>query len=281
MKAGEFILQATRIMERAGDAEARIDAEWMLCDALGIGRGALRAHLEDELDGARQELLERWVKRRARGEPLGYVQGRAYFMGLEFAVDARVLIPRQDTETLCEAAIGFLRARGGGAALDLCTGSGALAVAIAKACPGARVSAADISGGALEVAQKNARAHGARVRFYQGDLFAPLPDARFDLIVTNPPYISDAEMETLQREVRWEPALALRGGADGLDFYRRIACEAGARLSPGGALMAEVGAGQSRRVAALFEAALPDARLEIARDLNGIERVVQLFKRTV
>ena len=191
-------------------------------------------------------------------------------MGLEFYVDRRVLIPRQDTETLCEAALAFLRDRAAPRVLDLCTGSGALAVTIAASQPDASVVACDISEEALCVARENAA--GLNISFARGDLFAAVEGA-FDVIVCNPPYLTEEDMLSLQREVRYEPPLALRGGADGLDFYRRIARELPLRLRR--AAFFEVGAGQAKDVAQILRAAFP-GRCEVTRDLAGIERVVSI-----
>ncbi len=213
------------------------------------------------------------LARRAAGEPLQYILGEQDFFGLRFRVDGRVLIPRPETEILCEKALDFLRTRPGMKALDLCAGSGALAVTLALRCPDAEVWACDISPDALEVAGENARRFGAAVRFAQGDLFAPLSGERFDLIVSNPPYVARSDLDKLQPEVRREPVLALDGGPDGLDFYRRIAREAPPHLHEGGRILLEVGAGQAEAVASMLAARnfLPD---EILRDLSGIPRVV-------
>ena len=181
-----------------------------------------------------------------------------------------MLIPRPDTEILAERALQYLEALPAPRVLDLCTGSGALAVTIAAQRPDARVVACDISEEALCVARENAA--GLNVSFARGDLFAAVEGA-FDVIVCNPPYLTAEDMLSLQREVRYEPALALRGGADGLDFYRRIARELPVRLRR--AAFFEVGAGQARDVAQILRAALP-GRCEIARDLAGIERVVSI-----
>ena len=239
-------------LRRADIPNARLEARWLLGDA------------PDEAT------LAEWVRRREAGEPLQYVEGFAFFMGRRFRVDERVLIPRPDTEILAERALQYLEALPAPRVLDLCTGSGALAVTIAAQRPDARVVACDISEEALCVARENAA--GLNASFARGDLFAAVEGA-FDVIVCNPPYLTAEDMLSLQREVRYEPALALRGGADGLDFYRRIARELPVRLRR--AAFFEVGAGQARDVAQILRAALP-GRCEIARDLAGIERVVSI-----
>lgn len=272
MTSRSWLDQAARRLQRSGAPDARLDAEWMLCDALGIGRGELRLRLSDQIPATALDRAEAWLSAREAGAPLQYVQRRAYLMGHEFYVDERVLIPRQDTELLCERAIALVRERGYASALDLCSGSGAVGASMALACPGLRVAASDISEGALAVAERNAQALGAKLELLRGDLFGTVQGRRFDLIVCNPPYIADVDMAALQPEVRREPELALRGGPDGLEFYRRIAGEYRDHLIPGGALLLEVGCGQAQAVAALLGACA-----FIERDLPGIERVVGII----
>ncbi len=253
----------------AGAPDARLDAEWMLCDALGVGRAALRFALDEAMPDEARTQADAWLSARVSGVPLQYAQRRAYFMGHGFYVDERVLIPRQDTEALCERAIALVREKGYRSVLDLCTGSGAIAASVALACPEAHVCASDISTDALSVARQNADALGAKVEYFQGDLFSAVAARRFDLICCNPPYISDADMENLQPEVRREPALALRGGADGLAFYHRIAASFRDHLNPGGAIVLEVGYDQARAVAGML-----GAGAFVEKDLCGVERVV-------
>jgi release factor glutamine methyltransferase len=226
---------------------------------------------ETPLTDARAEQFFTLVARRQSREPLQYILGTQPFMGCSFCVDERVLIPRQDTETLCEQAL--LNAPEQGAVLDLCTGSGALAVVIKKAMPALLVCASDVSEAAISLAQKNARENGADIDFRQGDLFEPFQNERFDMIVSNPPYIPTGELATLQEEVRREPALALDGGEDGLSFYRRIAREAPAHLKENGVLLMEIGWDQAQAVLNL----LTDAGfsgLQVVRDTAGRDRVV-------
>lgn len=248
---------AARRLEAAGSPDPAADAR-LLCWG-----DSLR-----ELSSQEEARLEALLARRLAGEPVQYVLGSAWLMGLEFLVDARVLIPRQDTEALCEAALGFLRGREGARVLDLCTGSGAIGLSIAQLCPGARVTLADVSAGACEVAARNRDRLGLRADVVCGDLFCPVRGRQFDLICCNPPYIPTADLDGLQREVRREPRIALDGGADGLDFYRRIAGEYRAFLRPGGALMLEIGWDQAEAVRALF------AGGEVVRDLCGRDRVI-------
>jgi release factor glutamine methyltransferase len=268
-------VRAAELLRRAKDALAPSpDAEWdaraLLADALNAEPSALARRLSQEVPDARAEEFFAAVRRRAAGEPLQYVLGRAWFMGLPFQVDARVLIPRQDTELLCETALREAKAAGAAEALDLCTGSGAVAVALARL-GGLSVTATDLSPEALDLARENARQNGVAVAFYEGDLFSALPAGlRFPLITCNPPYLTAADMRALQPEVRREPALALFGGEDGLAFYRRLAKEAPSRLLPGGTLLLEIGSTQGAAVCALFSGWSP----AVLRDLNGLDRVV-------
>lgn len=210
------------------------------------------------------------LARRAQREPLQYILGEAWFMGCRFGVGPGVLIPRCDTETVCMAALERL----GPAArvLDLCTGSGALAVAIKKHRPLCAVCAGDISPLALSYARKNAWDNGAEITFYQGDFFAPA-EGLFDLIVCNPPYIPSGDMPALQKEVTREPRLALDGGADGLAFYRRFLGEAPRHLVPRGVVVLELGDGQAQAVSALAAAAFDG--IDIINDLAGLPRALR------
>ncbi len=268
MTAREWLFEARRRLAEAGMPDPETESRWMLDDALDVGTAALRLRLEEVFSGPPLERAQSWLEERLTGRPLQYVQGCTWFMGHRFLVDERVLIPRQDTETLCELAISRI-GDGQPDVLDLCTGSGAVGISIALACKGARVYASDISRDALDVARKNGELLGAAVTFLEGDLFAAVQGMRFDLIACNPPYLEAGDMESLQTEVAHEPALALCGGADGLDFYRRVAREAGAFLRPGGLLLLEAGAGQAQAVAGLLGGA------KLHPDLSGTHRVVE------
>jgi release factor glutamine methyltransferase len=249
----------------------RLTAELLLATALGCDR--VRLYLDFDKPIGEPELVRyrELVKRRAGGEPTAYLTGAREFFGHRLAVDARVLIPRPETELLAE--LGLEALPGGGAALDLGTGSGALAIALALGRPAAAVTAVDLSPGALEVARANAAALGAAVTFLQGDLYAPLPEgARFDVIVSNPPYVPTGELAGLQREVQREPRLALDGGADGLAVLRRVVTGAPARLAAGGLLLMEMHESHLETLPALCLAA-GFASAEARRDLSGLPRV--------
>ena len=215
--------------------------------------------------------LRQAVQRRLSGEPLQYILGEWEFMGLPFYVGPGALIPRQDTETLCEAALGWLRNRPGASVLDLCCGTGCIGVSLAKLGK-ARVAFADISPNALALAKCNAEKNGVAGAFYESDLLADVPGV-YDLIACNPPYLTEAEMENCQKELTFEPALALFGGEDGLDFYRRLAETWATHVLPGGLLLLEIGASQGEAVQGLF----PGAR--ILKDIRGLDRVAWVERR--
>jgi release factor glutamine methyltransferase len=208
--------------------------------------------------------------------PIQYVIGHAEFCGRDFAVNEDVLIPRPETELLVEEAVAVASNKGQGARiLDLCTGSGCIAITLTKTISDCRIVASDISGKALDLARLNAGRHGVngKVEFVQSDLFCNI-SGRFDIIVSNPPYIARNEFVTLQKEVLKEPRAALDGGEDGLDFYRRIIKDARKHLMPGGYLLLEAGFGQAGRIQNIIEADSIFKVLEIKKDFNGIDRVI-------
>jgi len=280
---GRTLADAAAILAAAGIDTPRFDAELLLVVAAGADRASLYSG-GVKLDDAARERLAEMVELRARRMPLAYIVGRREFFSLDIDVAPGVLIPRPETETLVAAALSLMRDRPGPRVLDLGCGSGAIVIALAVNAPQARYVASDLSEDALEIAAHNAARHGVagRIEFRHADLFAPLDGAgefgRFDLIASNPPYIADAELAGLAPEIRdFEPRVALAGGADGLDFYRRLARALNAHLAPGGTAMVEVGAGQARQVAAMFSAA-GLTEIETERDLAGVERVVRGVK---
>lgn len=249
----------------------RLTAELLLAQALGCDRVRLYLDFDKPLGDEELARYRELVKRRAGGEPTAYLTGAREFFGHRLAVDARVLIPRPETEQLAE--LGLAALAEGGSALDLGTGSGALAIALSLGRPGAAVTAVDLSPEALEVARANATALGAAVTFLAGDLYAPLPpEQRFDVIVSNPPYLPTGELAGLQREVQREPRLALDGGADGLDLLRRVVAGAPARLATGGLLLLEMHESHLESLPALCLAA-GFASAEVRRDLAGLPRL--------
>lgn len=279
MTFGEWIAAARAELERAGNPDAQVDARLLVCGLCDLAPGRLAGICGQEMPAALHAELERRLDRRLSGEPLQYIEGAAYFMGLKFAVDSRVLIPRQDTETLCEQALTFLRGYTGAEVLDLCTGSGAIAISVARLQPGLRVTATDMSSDALSVASENAHLNGVYVRFMQGDLFEPVAGERFDAILCNPPYLTADDMVHLQTEVACEPRMALFGGEDGLMFYRRLAHEVYGHLKPGGYALFEVGEGQAAEVLRLMSENAMCAASGTVKDLPGVERVVWIRSR--
>jgi len=269
----EWLKGAIAALEESACPDPQVDARWIAEDMLQMTPAELRFAALNELTIEQLAVLDNCLERRKSGEPVQYILGRADFMGLKFFVDSRVLIPRQDTETLVEAAIVELQARESRDVLDLCTGSGAIGLSIKSLVPDAVVTLSDISRGALEVAEKNAHALAAEVKIRHGDLFKAVGREKFDLIASNPPYLRTDEMEELQQEVRFEPALALEAGAKGMDFYERIAKEAPKHLKPGGAIYLETGCEQARDVLALLNEHMDAAASGIIRDLCGVERV--------
>ena len=259
----------------AGVPDSEVDASLLLSHITGQNPMNLRldswsqVSLDDE--AAFRDLCE---KRKTR-TPLQYLTGVQSFLGRDFHVDERVLIPRPETELLAERAIAALRMRPSPAALDMCCGSGCLAISMALGVPGADVHAADLSEGALAVTALNVEQLHARITLHQGDLFGSIPGGmQFDVIVSNPPYIPAADCLELQEEVRREPMMALDGGADGYDFYRRIAQDAPHFLKEGGILLMEVGFDQAQGVMALCREA--GFRTVLAHeDYQHIERMVE------
>lgn len=275
MTPRELIRQTAASFQEAGVPDPEVDASLLLSHVTGCAPLLLRT---DDWTALPDDVLSAFdvlARRRMAREPLQYMLGVQSFLGRDFHVDGRVLIPRPETELLAERAIAALRRKEPGAsALDLCCGSGCIAVSMALEAPEAEVHACDLSVGALEVARRNAEALGASIVLHQGDLFRAVDGLSFDVIVSNPPYIPSSDCLSLQREVRQEPLMALDGGADGLDFYRRIADEAPAHLRPGGMLLLEVGYGQAAAVLRLMEGAgFRDCRAH--EDYQHIARMIE------
>lgn len=257
MKVRELIAQSAHAFQQAGMATARLDAEVLLYHCLKSDRLALIKDPDRRLDERQREQYDAWVRRRLQGEPVAYITGRKEFWSLDFEVNPQVLIPRPETELLVEETLALANPEKGLRILDLGTGSGAIAVALARELKNASLVATDISPEALATARRNARAHGVenRIEFLCGDLFSPL-EPGFDIIVSNPPYIAADEFVRLPVGVRqYEPAVALVAGSDGLAVIRAIIYAAPQYLRPGGWLILEIGPGQEAKVADLFEKA--------------------------
>ena len=254
---------------------ARLDSETLFLHVLGENKAWLLAHLDDELPGDKVARFNDLIERRYAGEPIQYITGEQEFYGLPFRVTADVLIPRPETEHLVEKALGLAAEFERPRIVDVGTGSGAIAVALAYRFPLAQIAAVDISPAALDVARENASRNGVggRIDFKQSDLLDAVADERFEMVVSNPPYVPTTDRDSLSVEVRdHEPGLALFAGADGLDVYRRLIPAAFAVLEPGGLLLMEIGYGQSAAVAApLTESGFE--KVEFVPDLQGIPRV--------
>ena len=258
---------------RLPTADGRHEAEQLLCQVLGRDRAWLFAHAQDVLEAGQVHAFEVLLARRVAGEPLAYLTGRRGFWTLELQVNADTLIPRPETELLVELALARLPAGLPVRVADLGTGSGAIALAIAKERAQTRVLATDASEGALAVARRNAQANAiANVEFRHGSWFAPLAGERFDLIASNPPYIADGDPHLQQGDLRFEPATALSAGSDGLDDIRQIVAGAAGLLVEGGWLLLEHGLDQGAVVRDLFNAA-GFVAVETARDLEERDRV--------
>jgi len=272
----ETIQKSADFLSKKGVDSPRLQAELLLAHALKLPRMKLYLNFERSLTAAETDAMRELVRRRGQREPLQHVIGYTSFCGLEIAVNRHVLVPRPETELLAEMGWQFLLGRAGSplpaehtnaddgahgvtrpTALDFGTGSGCIAIALAAKCPAARIVAVDVSSEALEVARRNAVANGVeqRLELLKGDGLAALsPGAQFDLIVSNPPYIPVAEIETLQPEVRdFDPRAALDGGVDGLDFYGMLATAARPFLKSGGKIMVEFGDGQADAIRGIFE----------------------------
>jgi len=272
-----YLELAAKFFVGRGIASARLDAELLLAQVLATDRVGVYLRFDRPLGPREVDAYRALIKRRGEGEPVAHLTGRREFWSRSLVVTPDVLVPRPETELVVERALATIATPDRALRiLDLGTGSGAIAIALASELPNATVTAVDGSPAAAAVAEQNAATHGvaARVRVVVSDWTAALPpDERFDLVVSNPPYIPSADVATLPAEVRREPSLALDGGPDGLAAYRRIVAEAARVLEPDGMLLCEIGAGQAAAVVGLFTAA-DFADVGRFADLAGIERVI-------
>lgn len=287
----ELIRIGENQLKEAGIMDSARDAKDLYCFLDKLDAVGLMMHWQDVLADNACEAYFELVERRASGEPMQYITGTQEFMGLTFNVNPSVLIPRQDTETMVEDALELLEkgtVRGEDFApkhnfkdvLDLCCGSGAIGVSIAKLNSNVKVTCSDLSEKALETAKENANLNGAKsIKFENGDLFEPfcgkLSKKKFDFIISNPPYIESDVIPTLQTEVKdFEPMMALDGGADGLDFYKKIAVQAPSHLKKGGVLMMEIGYNQGEEVCSLLESTGSFENVMCLKDLAHKDRIV-------
>ncbi|MGC1454363.1 MAG: peptide chain release factor N(5)-glutamine methyltransferase [Nitrospirota bacterium] len=282
MTLAEALKDAAAALSTAGIANARLDAEVLLSHIMRKNRVWLITHGDNVLDDNDQRDFDRAVRRRTGREPLQHIIGNQEFWGLEFKVTPDVLIPRPETEFIIEAALTIAEDRNRQVRIiDLCTGSGCIAVSLAKELSASRLIATDASMRALAVARENARDHGVadRIRFLEGDLFAPLEEldirAGIDIIVSNPPYVKSGDLPTLQPEVRdYEPEMALIAGPGGTEIAATIITIAPEYLKKNGALIMEMGLGQAKTLIRMIEATGAYGKPEILKDLAGIERVL-------
>ncbi len=271
MTLGEALRRSAEHLAAKGSGTPRLDAELLLAQALGLTRVELYTQFDRPLDGDELAACRELVARRARREPVAYILGEWGFRRLTLKVDARALVPRPETEVVVERCLALLRGLDAPAVLDVGTGSGAIALALADEHPGARVTGIDISPDALALARENVERIGLAVSLAAHDLFGGLPGGPYDLVVSNPPYVEPEEIETLQPEVRdWEP----RGALVGAGATEAVARAALAVLRPGGALVLETAESAAAAVAALLEE-LGYADVRITTDLAGRERVVE------
>lgn len=274
------LAQAAADLAAAEIKEPRSDATLLLIEVLARDRSFIIAHPETQLSTGQLERLRKFVTRRAAGEPIQYVTSHQQFYKLDFEVTPDVLIPRPETELIVEAALEVIPSDSQLNCADIGTGSGCIAISLLKELPLARAIGIDISSAALEVAQRNARRHNVtdRLRLIQSDGFELIDRAsKFDLITSNPPYVPDAEMESLPREVQHEPKGALAGGPDGFAVIRRLLHDAPGFLKSNGYFIFEIGFGQGEPVTELINQRAWEL-LEIRSDLAGIPRTVVLKK---
>jgi release factor glutamine methyltransferase len=278
---GEVLAESRRLLEQAGIESAGQEAFWIVEHALRLPAHRVATDRDRLLSHTELVVARELVGRRVGREPLQYILGTQEFCGLEFNVNPAVLIPRPETELLVEYIAQRISAERQATIVDVCTGSGCIAVAIARLRPCARVIATDLSNPALAVARQNATRHamGERITWLEGDLLRPLAEqgleGRIDVIVSNPPYIAEAEWLTLQPEVRlFEPRAALVAGPQGTELHERLLQEAARYLAPGGALIMEIGAGQARAMQRTV-GQIPEYRFhQLVYDAAGLERVV-------
>jgi len=270
------------LMNKYSGAISKVEAEMLLEYLFDCARQEL--YIKDfGINDTIEELYDSLIERRLGGEPAQYIIGRAEFMGLDFIVTKDTLIPRPETEILVNEIINLPGGRKR-RILDLCTGSGNIAISLAKLMPQAEITAADVSEAALKIAEKNADRHDARdrIKFYKGNVFNALvfdKNPKFDIIVCNPPYIKKAEFPYLQNEVKQEPEIALNGGGDGLDFYRIIAKESHRYLEKCGSILLEIGFGQKQALKDIFSLYNIFEIRKIIKDFSGTERARQFVER--
>lgn len=281
----EALNQSTLRLKEKGIENPRLNAELLLAKSLNLSREELYKNFQEPLEEKKRLILESLIQRRISGEPIQYILGSQEFWSIDLKVDPRVLIPRPETELLVEQSLSILKQetfKGVPSVLEIGTGSGAIAIALAKELKEIFLVATDVSVEALELAKENIHAAGlkSQIQLINGDLFAPISffkgEGFFDLIVSNPPYIRRIDLPSLAKEIKdYEPLIALDGGPDGLNFYRKIISQAPHYLRGGGWLLLEIGQGQSDKVRELIRKENHFLKSEVLLDLSGIERVVK------
>jgi release factor glutamine methyltransferase len=292
MKIGEALNWAEGMLRNSGIEEAGVESGILIEEELKLGRKDIYLNFHRAVPFNFNSLKNKIIKRAGR-IPLAYILGRTQFMGFDFLIDERVMIPRQETEILVESVIATMHhalctMHGNMVIVDLGTGSGNIAISLAKFIPDSRIYATDISGEALELAKENADRNGIdkkKISFLRGDLLGPLENInifkKVDLLISNPPYITSADIKDLQKEVHFEPRIALDGGFDGLEFHRRIINDSPLYLKDGGYLFLETGFSQAGEVRNLISKNRNFEESKVIKDYNGIERVVWARLNTV
>ena len=270
MTVADALARARQVLKNVPERD--VDSAWIVCFVCSLSRGELHFNKDKELTAEQEQALEKILLRREKREPLQYIFGAVPFYNIELKTDARALIPRDETACIAEKTIEKIKQNNYSSVLDIGTGSGAIAIAIAKNTT-ANVCATDISEKALLLAKENAQANNVEIEFIKSDVFNNLQGRHFDVIISNPPYIATRVLEKLERELSFEPQNALDGGADGLDFYREIIEQAKQHLNKGGLLVLEIGYDQAAAISMLLKSAgFVDFKIE--KDYSGLDREV-------
>jgi release factor glutamine methyltransferase len=278
MKQIELIKFGEKCLRQKNIQDANIKARLLLQHVLNQNKQQIIINSENMVDKIKTDEYEECIKKLINGTPLQYITHVQQFMGLDFYVDENVLIPQPDTEILVEESIKLINKKQTVEVLDLCTGSGAIAVSIGHYCRQAKVIATDISKSAINVARKNASTNNVNINFIESDLFNQISDCKFDFIISNPPYIETDVINTLSEDVKNEPYIALNGGKDGLDFYKKILNEAHNYLKQNGYLLLEIGYNQARAIRNLQHNNLKLVTQQPIKDLAGNDRVMIFIK---